>query len=37
VIWAPFVLAVVLGGIIAAALYVAYRWPEVKPEDDQPE
>jgi hypothetical protein len=30
-------LAVALGGIIAAALYFAYRWPDVQPEDEKPE
>lgn len=26
-------LAVVLGFVISAGLYVAYRWPEVEPDD----
>jgi hypothetical protein len=32
VIWEPFVLALVLGIIVSAALYFAYLWPSVEPE-----
>ena len=30
VIWAPFLLAVALGLVISAGLYVAYLWPEAE-------
>jgi hypothetical protein len=33
VIWGPFVLALVLGLFVSAALYFAYLWPSVEPED----
>ncbi len=32
-IWAPFVLALLLGVIVSAGLYVAYLWPAVEPAD----
>jgi len=31
VIWAPFVLALALGLVVAAGLYAAYMWPETEP------
>jgi hypothetical protein len=34
VIWAPFVLALALGLVIAGGLYAAYMWPQV---DTEPE
>jgi hypothetical protein len=37
VIWEPFVLALVLGLIVSAGLYVAYLWPSVEPLDDEPD
>ncbi len=33
VIWAPFVLALVLGLVVSAGLYFAYLWPQVEPEE----
>jgi hypothetical protein len=33
VIW-PFLFALVLGGLISAALYHAYLWPAVEPEKE---
>ncbi len=32
-IWAPFVLALVLGLVVSAGLYFAYLWPQVEPEE----
>lgn len=37
VIWAPFVLALLLGVIVSAGLYVAYLWPSVEPVDPDDE
>lgn len=37
VIWGTFVLAVVLGTIVAAAVYAAYRWPADEPIADAAE
>jgi hypothetical protein len=37
VIWEPFLLALVLGLVVAAGLYFAYLWPAVEPlEDEEP-
>lgn len=33
-IWGPFLLAVVLGLLVSAALYFAYLWPQAEPEDE---
>jgi hypothetical protein len=33
VIWEPFILALFLGLVVSAALYFAYLWPSVEPED----
>ncbi len=33
VIWAPFVLALVLGLVVSAGLYFAYLWPQVEPDE----
>jgi hypothetical protein len=37
VIWEPFLLALVLGLVVAAGLYFAYLWPAVEAlDDDEP-
>lgn len=33
-IWGPFLLALALGLLVSAALYFAYLWPHVEPEDE---
>jgi hypothetical protein len=35
VIWEPFLLALVLGLVVAAGLYFAYLWPAVEPLEDE--
>jgi hypothetical protein len=37
VIWAPFVLAIVLGGAISAALFLGYAWPHEPEPQPEPE
>ncbi len=37
VIWAPFVLALLLGGAVSFALFVGYAWPDSpEPEPETP-
>jgi hypothetical protein len=37
-IWGPFVLAIALGLVVSAGIYVAYLWPRVEPTDpDDPQ
>jgi len=32
--WGPFLLALALGLVVSAGLYIAYMWPAVEPEPD---
>ena len=34
-IWGPFLLAVALGGLVSAALFFAYLWPQREPAEEE--
>jgi hypothetical protein len=36
VLWEPFLLALVLGLVVSAGLYLAYLWPSVEPVEEEP-
>ena len=36
-VWEPYALAIVFGLVVSAVIYFVIMWPQVEPDDEEPE